>query len=168
MASAPGVILVRDGRPEQGHDSVTGELVDRPLEAMDPLRQDVEEAVENAVPFLGIHPLGEPHRVDHVGEQHGDLLALPFEGVPGVEDLLDEMSRGVGARVARAVGGACRREPLPTGVAESLAPRVQGRAARAGDTAPEVGGALATEAGGRAVLVPAARTPHPKVPPATL
>src|SRR5437867_3083343 len=84
MAAAPGVILVRDGRPEERHDPVAG-----------------------------------------------------------------------------------RCELLPAGVAESLAHRVEGGAARAGDAAPEGGTALAAEASGLAVLVPAARTPHPKVPPAS-
>src|SRR5262245_23465090 len=68
VTGAPGVILMRDGGPEQRHDAVAGELVDRPLEAMHLLGEDLEEAVENTMPFLGVDPLGEQHRVDHVGE----------------------------------------------------------------------------------------------------
>ena len=39
VAGAPGVVLVGDRRPEQGHDPVAGELVDRALEAVDALRR---------------------------------------------------------------------------------------------------------------------------------
>ena len=168
VTRSPGVILVRDGSPEESHDPVAGELVDGAFEAMDRLGRDLEEAVENPMPFLRTHPLGEQHGVDHVGEQHRDLLALPFERAARGEDPFDELSRRVRARVACRTAPLARREPLPTGIAESLAHRVLGRAARTGSTALERGTALATEAGGLAVLVPAVRTPHRNGPSATL
>ena len=80
VARAPGMVLVRDRRPEQRHDAVTGELVDGAFEAMDLFGQDLEEAVEHPMPFLGVDLLGQQHRVDQVDEQHGDLFALAFEG----------------------------------------------------------------------------------------
>ena len=160
MAASPCVILVGDGRAEERHDPVTRELVDRPLEAMDPFGQDLEEAVEEPMPFLRVEPLGELQRVDHVGEEHGDLLPLPLERAAGDEDLLDEVSRRVGARLSRTLSRTAHREPLPAGVAESLARGVEGRAARTGNPARERGTALTAEVGGLAVLVAAARTPH--------
>ena len=70
---------MRDRRTEEGHDAVAGVLVDGPLEAVDAVGEDLEEAVEYAVPFFRINLLRQLHRALHVGEQHGDLLALAFE-----------------------------------------------------------------------------------------
>ena len=74
------MILVRDRRAEQRHDPVAGELVDRPLEAVNALGEDREEAIHDPVPLLGIDLLGELHRALHVGEEDRHLLALAFEG----------------------------------------------------------------------------------------
>jgi len=93
------VVLVGDGRPEEGHDPVARELVESPLEAMDALGEDREEAVEDAVPGLGVDLLGQVHRALHVGEEDGHLLPLAFEGGPGSEDLLREVLRRVGTWV---------------------------------------------------------------------
>ena len=79
VAGPLGVVLVGKRRAEQRHDAVAGVLVDRPLEAMHALVQEVEESVQHPVPFLGAHALGQLHRVLDVGEQHRDLLALAFE-----------------------------------------------------------------------------------------
>jgi hypothetical protein len=38
--------------------------------------EDLEEPVEDAVPFLGVDLLRQFHRPLHVGEQHSDLFAL--------------------------------------------------------------------------------------------
>ncbi len=91
---------------------------------MDPLRQDLEEAIEDAVPLLGVDPLGELeeavqdpvpllgiellgqlHRALHVGEEHGHLLALALEGGLGLEDLVGQVPRRVVA------GGAVGHRP---------------------------------------------------------
>ena len=113
-----GMVLVRDRGAEQRHDAVAGVLVDGALVAVNAVRQDPEEAIEEAVPFLGIDALGELHRAGHVGEEHGDQLALSPERAPGREDLLDEMSRRVGARLR---GDRGCDEGRPTAVAESRA-----------------------------------------------
>jgi hypothetical protein len=60
----------------------------RPLEAVHALGQDGEEALEYAVPFLGVELLGEVHRAFHVGEKHRHLLALALEGGTRGQDLL--------------------------------------------------------------------------------
>jgi len=68
VARPPGVILVGDGRAEERHDAVAGVLVHGPLEAVHALGEELEEAVEDAVPLLGIELLGEVHRALHIGE----------------------------------------------------------------------------------------------------
>ena len=80
VAGALRVVLVRDRRAEERHDAVAGVLVHRALEAMDAVGEDREEAVEDLVPLFGIELLGQIHRALHVGEEHGHLLALAFEG----------------------------------------------------------------------------------------
>ena len=49
-----------------------------------------------AVPLFGVELLGQIHRPLHIGEEDGHLLALAFEGGLGGEDLLGEVSGGVG------------------------------------------------------------------------
>ena len=79
-AGLPGVVLEGDGRTEERHDPVAGELVHVPVEARHPVAQDGEEAPHEVAPLLQLHGGGEAHRVHHVGEEDGDLLAF---GAPG-------------------------------------------------------------------------------------
>ena len=128
---------------------------------MDGPHENREDAIEDAMPLLGVKALGEAHGIGQVGEEHADLLALSLEGAPGGEDLVDEVPWGVSPRVARRRprrGG--RRERRAAGITELLARRVDGSAARAGQTGVEGGPALATEAGAVARLVPATWTLH--------
>jgi hypothetical protein len=78
VAGAPGVILVRDGRPEDRHDPIAGELIDCPLETVNPVGENLEEAVHDPVPLFWIDVLTEVHRALHVDEKHRDLLSLAF------------------------------------------------------------------------------------------
>ena len=48
------MILVGDGRAEERHDPVARVLVHAPLEPVHAVGQDLEEAIENHVPLLGI------------------------------------------------------------------------------------------------------------------
>ena len=95
-AGALGVVLVGDGGAEERHDAVAGVLVDGPLVAVDAVGENAEEAIEEAMPVLGVDALGELHRARDVREEHGDRLALALERAPGGKDLL---------------GGAARRAP---------------------------------------------------------
>jgi hypothetical protein len=79
IARPLGVILVGDGRAEESHDAVSGVLVDRALEAVDAVGQDLEEAVQDPVPLFGVDLLGELHRPLHVGKEDGHLLALALQ-----------------------------------------------------------------------------------------
>ena len=117
-AGALGVVLVGDRGAEERHDAVAGVLVDGPLVAVDAAREDPEQAIEQAMPFLGIDALGELHRAHDVGEEDGDQLALAPERALGGENLLDEMPRRVGARLG---GDRRRRQARATVVAEPRA-----------------------------------------------
>jgi hypothetical protein len=160
-AGAPGVVLVCDRRAEERHDAVAGVLVDGALEAVHAVGQDLEEAVEDPVPRLGIDSLGELHRALHVREHHRHLLALALESGLRVQDLVGEVLGGVRARVLLAcVRGDRRRQRGGATVAELLASRVDPPAARTLDFRGQGPRALATEGGVRGVLVSAARAVH--------
>src|SRR5262245_47004516 len=94
------VVLVRDRRTEERHDAVARELVDGTLEAMDAGGENLEEAIDDRAPALGIELLGQLHRALHIGEEDGHLLPLALESGTGGEDLLGEMPRRVRVGVA--------------------------------------------------------------------
>jgi hypothetical protein len=73
------------------------ELLDRPLETVNPAGEDLEEAVHDPIPLLRIDLLTEIHRAFEIREEHGHLLALALEDGLGLQDLLGEVVRGVGA-----------------------------------------------------------------------
>ncbi len=73
-------------------------LVDRALEAVNAFCQDLEETIHDAVPLLRVELGGQFGRSPDVGEEHGHLLALAFEGAARGQDLLGEMARCVSAR----------------------------------------------------------------------
>src|SRR5581483_192484 len=124
-----GMVLVRDRRPEERHQAVARVLVHRAFEAVHALGEDMEEAVEDAVPLLGIDLARELHRALHVGEEDGHLLPLALESGARGQDLVGEMLRRVGARVRCSSGGGReRRAALP---AELGAGTVAGAARRA-------------------------------------
>ena len=99
-ARALRVVLVRDRRAEQRHDPVAGVLIHRAFVAVYALGEDLEEAIEQTVPVLGVELRREIGRALHVGEQHRHLLALALERRARGQDLVREVPRRVGARVA--------------------------------------------------------------------
>ena len=78
VACPPGVVLVRDRRAEERHHAVAGVLIHRTLEAVHAVGEELEEAIHDLVPVLGVEPLGELHGALDVGEEHGHLLQLAF------------------------------------------------------------------------------------------
>ena len=96
IARPHGVVLVGERRAEQRHDPVAHDLVDRALVAVDRFHHVLEHRIEELARLLGIAVGEQFHRALQVGEQHGDLLALAFQGGLGGEDLLGQMLRGVG------------------------------------------------------------------------
>src|SRR5206468_11722721 len=61
----------------------------------------------------------EAHRFDHVDKEDAHLLALAFESATRRQDLLGEMARSVGTRVARSRRRAAAVERGPTCPAEA-------------------------------------------------
>jgi hypothetical protein len=62
---------------------------------VDGLHHEPEDRVEDLPGFLRVAVGEKFHRAFEVGEQHGDLLALAFEGCLRAEDAFGEMLRGV-------------------------------------------------------------------------
>jgi hypothetical protein len=157
------VILVGDRRPEQRHDPVAHDLIDRALVAVDGLHHPFEHGVEELPGFFRILVGQQLHRPFQVREQDRDLLALPFEGTLGGEDLLGEVLGGVGlggveSRPRHRVRGLGSAEPLTTLLAELGAELIRGAATRARSFEPSP--TLLTEDGIAGVLVLAADTRH--------
>jgi hypothetical protein len=162
------VVLVGDRRAEQGHDAVAGELVDRALEPVHALAEDLEEAPHDLAPRLGILLLGEVHRAHHVGEQHRHVLALTLQDGSAGADLLGQVLRDMRARVVQPRGltmlgcstpGGCGHR-LAAGVAEPLTGRVGGAAVRASPGDEQRRGAVPAETGLRRIWVAAAWAVH--------
>jgi hypothetical protein len=82
------MVLVGDGRAEEGHDAITGELIDGFLEPMYPVQEDMKAAVHEGMDLLRIEALREGGEPGHIGKQDRDLFALPFESTAGGQDLL--------------------------------------------------------------------------------
>ena len=164
VRGAPGRVLVRDGRPEQGHDAVAGVLVDRALEPMHLARDRSETPINDRVDLLGIARLGEGAEARQVGEQHRHLTPLALERGPGLEDLVREVLRrvvdlgaGSGLRHRRRAGR-LGNELMSTLVAKPTPGEIRMRAGRA--DAVQADAASATELRGRRVLGRAARAVH--------
>jgi len=76
MQRTLGVVFVRLGDAEDGHDRVAGELLDRTARADDLDGHRIVEALEQRAGPLRILLLAERRRADEVGEEHGGQLAL--------------------------------------------------------------------------------------------
>jgi hypothetical protein len=100
VAGALRVVLVGYGCPEECHDPVARVLVYGSFEAVNSLGEDAEEAIHDFVPLLGSQMRRELNRSFHIREEHRDLFPLALECASGREDLLGEVLRGVGARIA--------------------------------------------------------------------
>jgi len=91
VRGAPGRVLVRDGRAEQGHDAVAGVLVDRALEPVHLGRDHLEATIDDGVDLFWIALLGERAESREIGEQHRHLPPLALERGAGLEDLVREV-----------------------------------------------------------------------------
>src|SRR5262249_43153193 len=112
---------------------------------------------------LGPESFGDLHRVDHVGEEHGDLLPLALQRTTGDEDLLDQVARRVGPRLARTVARPTPRKRLTARIAEPLPRPVQAGTVATGDHTPARPPGLPSDAPALPVLVSAGGTPHGQV-----
>ena len=71
-----GVILVSGGRPEQRHDGVADELLDRAAVADELVAHLRVVRAKDRLHVLGVHLLGLCRETHEVTEEHGDDLAL--------------------------------------------------------------------------------------------
>jgi hypothetical protein len=149
-----------EGRAKERHDPIAHDLVHRALVAVDRLHHELEDGIENLPCLLGITIGEQLHRPFEVGEEHGDLLALAFQGALRGQDLLGQMFRRVGLRGAdlRRRDRRRREQRRAASTAELLAGLVREHAGGAG--ARERRPAFCTEAAALAVLGPAARAKH--------
>ena len=79
-----GVVLVGDGRAEQGHDGVADDLVDLTAEGGHVGDEPLEAPVDEVLHVLGVGRLGEGGEPDEVGEQDGGDAALVGPGHEGM------------------------------------------------------------------------------------
>jgi hypothetical protein len=74
----PGMVLVRYGHAEKGHDAVAQKAADRPLEASDLRLRLLEEVVQEGEHPLRPQALGQTPGVHKLAEQDRRLLVLPL------------------------------------------------------------------------------------------
>src|SRR5215468_5256272 len=97
VTSTDRVILMGERGAEQRHDPVTHHLIHRPLIVVNRLHHALEHRIEKLAGLLGIAIGEELHRPSEVGEKHGDLLALSFQGRLRREDPFGQLRRRVGS-----------------------------------------------------------------------
>ena len=94
------MVLMRQRRPEQGHNAVAHDLVHRALEVMHRLHQALEHRIEELAGLFRVAVGEQFHRALQVGKQHRHLFALAFQGAFGGQNLLGQIARRVGLRRA--------------------------------------------------------------------
>ena len=99
------MILMGQGRAKERHDAIAHDLVDRALVAVHGGHHAFQDGIEELPGLLGVALGQQFHGAFEVGKQHGDLLALAFQGTAGGEDLLSQ----IGWRVAEGAGRRWRR-----------------------------------------------------------
>jgi len=118
------------------------------------------DAIENLVPFLGVHLLGELHRALRVGEKHGELLSFSFEQGTRLEDPLPKVLWRVFPRVARRARGTISHRGIvrsELGAAEPFAIPTDG--ATRGAQERELGAAAAAEPTPESIVVATCEAP---------
>src|SRR5437879_5711905 len=96
VGRALGMIFMRDRRTKQRHKAIAEKLVHRTLIPMDPGEHELEGAVDERVHLLRVETLGKRGEARHICEQDRHLLSLAFERALGDQNLLGEVSGGVG------------------------------------------------------------------------
>jgi hypothetical protein len=82
------MVLVGNGGSKEGHDAIAHDLVHHPVIQVYGRHQAFEHRVENCTRLLGVAVGEQLHGALQIGKQHGDLLALAFEGGFGGENFL--------------------------------------------------------------------------------
>ncbi len=102
------VVLVRDGRSEDGHHRVADELLHGAAVPLQLPSQPPVVAREHGAHVLRVELLGAAREADEIGEEHGHDLAL----LAGLPCLLAERgrARGTEAEAVRALGATVRAD----------------------------------------------------------
>ena len=90
------MIFVGQRCPENCHKPVTEELIDRAFKMVNLGQRDLEKGRQQIVHGFRTERASELGGTDDIAEQHGDLLFLAMDRVPGGENALRQMRRGVG------------------------------------------------------------------------
>jgi hypothetical protein len=98
IAGPHRMVLMANRRPEECHDAVAHDLVDRAFVAVHGGHHAFEHGVEQLMGFFRVAVGQQLHRAFQVREEYGHLLALAFEGGLGGEDFLSQISRGIAQR----------------------------------------------------------------------
>src|SRR5215207_1878691 len=72
------IVFVCDRRSEKGEDRVTQQPRYSPIVFLDRRVEEGKRAIHDLRDLLGVEPLAEPGRIDHVGEQYRHVLAFAF------------------------------------------------------------------------------------------
>ena len=95
VTSAHGVVFVRHRRAEERHDAIAEHLVDGAFVAVHGIHHDVQRRVQELAGLFRIEARDQFGRALEIGKEHGDLLALAFQGAARGEDLLGQILRSV-------------------------------------------------------------------------
>jgi hypothetical protein len=79
-----GIIFVRNGRAENGHDAIANKFVDMAFVASDNLGQVAHAAVHETGDYFRIQLFAHGGEAADVGEQHRDIAALGILRIDGV------------------------------------------------------------------------------------
>ena len=137
MERALGIVLVRSGRTEHGHDRVPDELLDEAVVALDRSRQLPEQIGLKGADLLRIQGLGERGEPRQVREQDGDQPPVAL-GLAAAGRARAGRARGPAGRAAPS------RVPLDEGrAAESFPPHFGQKAKSAWTVDPHPGQVIA-------------------------
>ncbi len=148
---------MRDRRPEQRHEPIAEELVDRALIPVHLGQRDPEKPVDHQVKVLRPQLRCQRARPHDVAEQDAHLLALTLDRAPHRQDLLADVPRGVTGRRWR------RRHRAPASGAEPGIRR-QRRAAASARNA-QLCTTMHTEPRLAGIVMAALRASHRRPPP---
>ena len=104
IAGPHRMIFMRDRRPKQGHDAIAHDLVHGAFVAVHGRHQALQHRVEELARLLGIAIGQQLHRAFEIGKEDRHLLAFPFDGALGGQDLLCQICGRIGNEVAL-IGG---------------------------------------------------------------
>ena len=122
-----GVVLVGDGRPEQGDDGVAHDLVDPAAERRDLRGQPFEAPVDQVLDPLRVELLRQGGEPDQVGEEDGDDPTLVLGTTERVATRCAEPGVGAGRRAAGRAGhgASVRADEAPTAQVAQARPRTR-------------------------------------------